>query len=198
VTTQNKDISSEILEWSQERPGWQRDALRRLFVNGKVKPEEISDLVDLCKAVKGLSAPRPPEVLAIEPLAITDSTSEAVSLVSLIHHHGANALAAEQTVSFGPNLTIVYGANAAGKSGYARILKRACRSRSTEEILGNVLSGETPTKLQATIKFRHGPQTTAVAEWNAESPPSAALAAVSVFDAGVISWITSSQLTNAT
>jgi hypothetical protein len=184
VTTQNIHISSEILEWSQERPGWQRDALRRLFVNGKVKPDEIGDLVDLCKAAKGLSAPRAPEVLSNEHLAIKDGISEAVSLVSLIHHHGANALAPEQTVSFCPNLTIVYGANAAGKSGYARILKRACRSRSTEEILGNVLSGETPTKMQATIKFRQGPETTPVAEWKVELPPSAALAAVSVFDAG--------------
>jgi len=184
VTTQSLDISSEILEWSQERPSWQRDALRRLFLNGKVKVDEIADLVELCKAAKGLSAPRAPELLANEHLAIKDGVSEAVSLVSLIHHHGANALAPEQTVSFSPNLTIVYGKNAAGKSGYARILKRACRSRSTEEILGNVLSAETPTKLQATINFRHGPQATPVVEWKADAPPSAALAAVSVFDAG--------------
>lgn len=184
MTTQSLDVSSEILDWSQERPGWQRDALRRLFLNGKVKADETVDLVELCKAAKGLSAPRAPEVLTNEHLAIKDGVSEAVSLVSLIHHHGANALAPEQTVSFGPNLTIVYGKNAAGKSGYARILKRACRSRSTEEILGNVLSGETPTKLQATIKFRQGPQTTLVAEWKADAPPSTALAAVSVFDAG--------------
>jgi len=130
-----------------------RCVARRLFLNGKVKPDEVGDLVDLCKAAKGLSAPRAPGVLANEHLAIKDGISEAVSLVSLIHHHDANALAPEQTVTFGPKLTIVYGANAAGKSGYARILKRACRSRSTEEILGNVLSGETPTKLQATSDF---------------------------------------------
>ena len=50
-----------------------------------------------------------------------------------------NALARDQTIEFGPSLTIVYGANAAGKSGYARILKRACRARGAEEILGNDL-----------------------------------------------------------
>lgn len=184
MTTQSLDVSSEILEWSEDRPGWQRDALRRLFLNGKLKPDEIGDLVELCKAPKGLSTPRTPEVLANEHLAIKEGVAEAVSLVSLIHHHGANALAPEQTVSFSPNLTIVYGKNAAGKSGYARILKRACRCRSTEEILGNVLSGETPTKLQATIGFRQGSQATPVVEWKTDAPPSAALAAVSVFDAG--------------
>ena len=60
------------------------------------------------------------------------------------HDHGVNALAPNQTLSFGPNVTVVYGQNTAGKSGYTRILKRACRSRFTEEILGDVLSGVAP------------------------------------------------------
>ena len=33
---------------------------------------------------------------------------------------------------FGPNLTVVYGDNAAGKTGYIRILKSACRGRGPE------------------------------------------------------------------
>jgi hypothetical protein len=41
----------------------------------------------------------------------------AVSLVSLAHHRGANALAEGQTVSFGTHLTVVFGENAVGKSG---------------------------------------------------------------------------------
>ena len=59
---------------------------------------------------------------------------EPVTLRSLMHHAGVNALAQDQTIRFGPHLTVVYGANAAGKSGYTRILKRACRARGAEEI----------------------------------------------------------------
>jgi energy-coupling factor transporter ATP-binding protein EcfA2 len=120
-------------------------------------------------------------VLANDHLAIKGAGTEPVSLVSVTHHRGVNALAPEQTITFGTNLTIVYGPNAAGKSGYTRILKRACRSRSTEEILGNVLSGEAPLKPQATIRFREGDDET-VLNWNQEAPPSGPLAAVSVFD----------------
>ncbi|HXJ93212.1 MAG TPA: AAA family ATPase [Terriglobia bacterium] len=172
---------SEILEWSVERPGWQRDALRRLFKGGVVTPADIDDLVDLCKAARGLSKPRKPQALAGEHLAITGTSAEPVSLASVTHHRGVNALAPEQTITFGPNLTVVYGQNAAGKSGYTRILKRACRSRLTEDVLGNVLSGDAPLKPSATISFREGAKE-AQLEWTPDGAVSDVLAAVSVFD----------------
>ena len=50
-----------------------------------------------------------------------------------------NALLADQTLTFAPTgLTIVYGDNGSGKSGYARLLKHATKARVSEEILGNV------------------------------------------------------------
>jgi len=82
---------------------------------------------------------------------------------------------------FGPKLTVVYGTNAAGKSGYTRILKRACRSRGTENILGNVLSGQAPVKPEATIRYREGTAELPL-EWKPEAAPFEALASVSVFD----------------
>src|SRR3990172_8850321 len=141
-----ESVLGEILKWSEERPGWQRDALRRLFTTGDITPADLADLVDLCKAAHGLSNSRTPQGLGKEHLAIKGGPTDPVSLVSVTHLRGVNALAPEQTITFGENLTIVYGRNTAGKSGYTRILKRACRSRFTEEILGNVLSAETPLK----------------------------------------------------
>lgn len=176
------ELLEEILAWSTERPSWQRDALRRLFANGALTPPDLDDLTDLCKAAHGLSPSRAATVLAEEHLAIGGAAvSDPVTLSSVTHHRGVNALATEQTIAFGPSLTIVYGQNAAGKSGYSRILKRACRSRSPEEILGNVLSGETPFKAQATIRYRVGAAETAFA-WAPDVPPAGPLAAISAFD----------------
>jgi len=175
-------VLDEILEWSGERPGWQRDALRRIFATPEVTAKDVVDLLDLCKAARGLAEPRKPQPLTSEHLAIKGEGTDPVSLASVTHHHGVNALAPEQTITFGSNLTIVYGINAAGKSGYTRILKRACRSRSTEEILGNVLGEDAPLKPQATIKFREGTKEASLA-WSPDASPADALAAVSVFDA---------------
>jgi len=177
------DIFTETLEWSQDQPGWQRDALRRIFTSGSLSIEDIEDLVEICKSAHGLNTKaRTPEPLKKEHLATKDGHTAAVSITTVTHHHGVNALAAEQTVAFGENLTIAYGQNAAGKSGYTRILKKACRSRGTENILGNVLSGETPLKPHATIKFREGAQDLSF-EWGSDSGVPNALGAVSVFDA---------------
>jgi len=177
------DVFSETLEWSQDQPGWQRDALRRLFTSGALATGDIENLVEICKAVHGLSVTaRTPELLKKEHLATKTRQTTPVSLASVTHHHGVNALAAEQTVTFGQNLTVVYGQNAAGKSGYTRILKRVCRSRGIENILGNVLSGETPLKPQATIRFRDG-ATEESFEWGSDAGAPDSLGAVSVFDA---------------
>ena len=152
------DVFSEILDWSQDLPAWQRDALRRLFTSAVLSTKDIEDLVEVCKAAHGLSTtPRTPEPLKKEHLATKTGQARPVSITSVTHHHGVNALAAEQTVAFGENLAVVYGQNAAGKSGYTRILKRACRSRGIENILGNVLSGEMPLKPQATMGRTRGP-----------------------------------------
>src|SRR5207245_9012 len=117
-----------------------------------------------------------------EHLAIKGEGIDPVTLVSVTHNRGVNALASDQTITFGTNLTVIYGPNAAGKSGYTRILKLACRSRFTEEILGNVLSGEVPLKAQATIRFREGVKEM-MHPWTSDGASADALAAVSVFDA---------------
>jgi hypothetical protein len=50
----------------------------------------------------------------------------------------------------------VYGDNAAGKTGYIRILKSACRARGQEQILGNVVSGAVPPSLAVSVKYKVG------------------------------------------
>jgi energy-coupling factor transporter ATP-binding protein EcfA2 len=175
------ETSADILEWSKGRPAWQRDALRQLFVGGDIASAEIDELVELCKSAHGLATPRSATPLSKDHIRASTGSAGAVSLRGVTHHVGVNALAADQTVVFGPALTVVYGQNAAGKSGYTRILKHACRSRSPESILGNVISGAKPLKAQATINFREG-AVDALYKWHPDlvSPP--ALTTVSVFD----------------
>jgi energy-coupling factor transporter ATP-binding protein EcfA2 len=103
-----------------------------------------------------------------------------VSLVSLFHHRGVNALAENQTLRFGTGLTVVYGDNGAGKTGYIRILKHACHARGSEKILGNVVNGATPPAPAVTIKYKVGAEAD-IREWHG-STQNELLSRVSVFD----------------
>src|SRR5690606_13291184 len=94
---------------------------------------------------------------------------------------GVNALAQNQTVKFGSGLTIVYGQNAAGKSGYTRVLKRACRARGSEDVLSNVLSETVPPKPSVTLVY----DMSAIQKnwnWTEDKNANPELGNVSVFD----------------
>ena len=157
-------VLQEILIWSAERPTWQRDALRRLVLNGDLSDDDSRELTEVCKGDHGLIEKVEIKPLAKEHVPDRDGAVAAVSLDSIFHHKGVNALAEDQTLKFAPGLTIVYGDNGAGKTGYIRILKQACRARGQEKILGNVVSGVAPPKPVVNIRYKVGDETT-VREW---------------------------------
>jgi len=173
-------VLDELLTWSVGRPAWQRDALRRLVLRGELAAEDIEELAEVCKATHGLADQREPRPLTREDLPSPGRLGAPVSLTSIYHHRGVNALAEGQTLTLAPSLTVVYGDNAAGKTGYIRILKSACRARGREKILGNVVSGATPLSPVVAIKYRVGNEEHA-REWAGEEQDDY-ISRVSVFD----------------
>jgi len=108
-----------------------------------------------------------------------------VSLVSIGNLQGVNRLPSDQKISFGesPGLAIIYGDNGSGKSGYARVIKKACRTRGAAPvIIHNVL--ETPpgspasAELNCDVSGLEYP-----ARWEDGVIPDAVLANIFVFDA---------------
>ena len=74
-----------------------------------------------------------------------------------------NALASDQPLTFEPNgLTIVYGDNGSGKSGYARLLKRITRARHQEEVLSDIFRDTAVEKPTASLLVRIGDQNRAI------------------------------------
>ena len=173
-------VLQEILEWSQDRPAWQRDALRRLMLDDELSDADITALTEICKSGHGLAEPQNTVPLAKEHVPDAASAAAHVSLLSIFHHRGVNALAEDQTLKFSSGLTVVYGDNGAGKTGYIRILKNACRARGPEKILGNVVSGATPLSPVIAIKYQVGAGTEP-REWSGTGEDEF-ISRVSVFD----------------
>ena len=106
-----------------------------------------------------------------------------VSLGALYGLSHVNALAAGERLSFGKSgLTVIYGDNGAGKSGYARVLKQLCRARSPkgDAILPNIYAASSGTP-SASVDFFIGGQKRSTS-WTQGSAPDPMLSAVSVFD----------------
>jgi energy-coupling factor transporter ATP-binding protein EcfA2 len=183
VEIQKSDLSNEvgaladILQWSADLPAWQRDALRRLCSQATLEPADVTALVGVCK---GTDQAAPLDASHIRDPAAGHAV---VSLGALHGLSNVNALAPGERLSFGrTGLTVIYGDNGAGKSGYARVLKQLCRARSPkgDAILPNIYAAAagTPT---ASVDFFIGGQKRS-ASWTQGGAPDAMLSAVSVFD----------------
>lgn len=181
---QQKTVLETVLEWSADRPAWQRDALRRIVQKGRLDDTDIEELAALCKQGKGATGIQAnPTVLEKGHLPANPGAGDSVELISLKDITGANILAPGQTLPFGPKcLTVIYGDNGAGKSGYARILKRACRARHPGVIEGNIYAQQPSGPAKATVTYSIGGSTKPSEQWQDAEHPHPTLSAVSVFD----------------
>lgn len=149
--------SADILDFSRKRPEWQQDALRRLAVQGSITPQELQDYVTAVKVErKILPADRKPALspLAETHLANTDQEQARITLKAVSDLQNVNQLKSGETLEFGPKgVTLVYGDNGSGKSGYTRIFKKASAARSAEDILGDIFSPDFDKKPPAAATF---------------------------------------------
>lgn len=131
-------LLNNILAWANtDLPLWQRDAMRRLFQKQELHAQDFDDLYAMLKSAHGLpdEQNRQPEPLAPEHLpAQATGVAAPLTLRAMRDLKHVNRIATGQKLEFTPNgITVVYGGNASGKSGYSRVLKRACRARDLSE-----------------------------------------------------------------
>src|SRR5436190_18832218 len=114
-----KSVLEAILDWSEQRPAWQRDALRRIVTAGRPDEKAIVKLTALCKKGRGAEGIElEPVPLARQHLPANPGDGAAIRLTSIKDVVGVNQLAAGQELAFEPDgLTVIYGQNGAGKSG---------------------------------------------------------------------------------
>lgn len=129
-------ILQEIQKWSTEQPAWQQDAIARIYSQSDLSAEDLDDLYALLKVEHGIPDPagRQPRTLAADQIAGAAPIGQRVQLASIKNLLNVNALAPDQHLLIAKTgLSVIYGENGAGKSGYSRALKKACRARDQSE-----------------------------------------------------------------
>ncbi len=179
---------ASILNWSTDKVDWQRDALRRIVESGPLSPEAITELAAICRAKHGLfpttgAAPTAVPLAAAHMPGGADAT-DSVSLSKLSGLQNVGRLPNDQEIAFGnaPGLTVIYGENGAGKSGYARVIKKACRARGTpQDIKPDAFAAGATGPAKARINYRVGTVDTPV-DWTDGSAADPRLGNIFVFD----------------
>lgn len=179
------DVVQEIAVWAKKLPLWQSDALRRIFTNDKLSArdeEEILEMLLVANNVPGTKTPSPVPIPFSEIVQESTTPARKVLLRELHSIVGVNALIPNQSIKFAlDGLTVIYGENGAGKSGYARVLKHACHAREKAAPILSDVRQQKKIKPSATIEISVGEEEIAM-RWEADSPPSDILAQIAVFD----------------
>ncbi len=138
----------QIIEWAEALPGWKSDAVRRLLTQAELAPQDEKEIFNMLKESYGLGDPNNPASTPnlTQRGLISGAPRDKVRVVLKVLKDLKNVNAIPDG-SYIPlaheGLTVIYGENGSGKSGYARVLKKACSARDTEEqIHPNVFSGE--------------------------------------------------------
>ena len=181
-------LLNKILVWAAEKLSpWQRDALRRLFQKQELTEQDMDDLYAMLKSARCLpdTKKRQPVPLAKEHLPAVGKTAEPVVLKAMRELKNVNRIAEGQKLEFKPKgITVIYGENASGKSGYFRVLKHACRARDTSETIYPDANDAKASKTipEAIFDIEVDGHSKSL-NWDRETAPPDELSTIAVFDA---------------
>lgn len=192
-------LLNDILKWTESLPLWQRDACRRLLQKEEGLEEvDYSELYALLRSENGIQVDDAPKVepLAAEHLPGELCSDEKVTLVALRELENVNQIPIDHSLTFSETgMTVIYGGNGSGKSGYARVMKRACRARDQSEPVHPDANDPTAvTKIPRAkfdVKVAGGPEEIM---WSRDATAPDRLSTISVFDSKCArSYITSEK-----
>ncbi|MCX5646107.1 MAG: AAA family ATPase [Phycisphaerae bacterium] len=180
-------VIESIIKWAREElPPWQGDAVRRLLSQDALTEANKDELLLQIKAIYGLAGGDAAPVPIAPNYGDTSGVPQVRARVVLKAMKGlcnVNAIPDDSNLPFGhEGLTVIYGENGAGKSGYARVLKRACKARDTKEQIHPNVFGGCSGPAAATFKVSVNDDPDKELQWQDNGTVIDVLANIAVFD----------------
>ncbi|CAI1559751.1 Uncharacterized protein conserved in bacteria [Serratia proteamaculans] len=175
-------LLDEIIVWISGLRPWQQEALRRIFAQPELIQDDIETILHMVREQEQEGATPG----GIRPFTLDDvagaSRGKTVQLLGVSGLDQVNGFPSGRGFDLAPEgMTILFGHNGAGKSGYARVFKNACKARHRMEVLPNAFAA-TPVQSPSadfTILVDGIPETT---RWVQNGPAHPHLSSVSVYD----------------
>ncbi|MCG6113356.1 MAG: AAA family ATPase [Paracoccus sp.] len=178
-------MAKDLVGWAAEQPDWVKDSLRRIAVSAdhSVEQADADCILDNVRAaVRDGSSVHPITSIDASHLGGGSGETRRTVLAQLGPVQNIDRLASGQKLRMAPvGITLVYGENGSGKSGYTRIAKRLCRSLTADQLRGNVFdASDGPMRVQ--VRYQIGDDAVTEIEWDPATPAPLQLRQISVFD----------------
>ncbi len=128
-----------LRQWANDADEWVRYIVRCVLRSGgPLSSDEQNEAYLLFRQEKDLDPREFPKEEQLVVFDCDDEEVESLTLTSLSNVIGVNALVEGGTIEPHDGLTILFGENGTGKTGYSRVFKALAASRTADEILGNI------------------------------------------------------------
>lgn len=145
-----------LSEWANASDEWVRYIVRHVLVGaGPLSSDEAAGAYSLFRQEKAFDGRELPTEEPLATLDAEDETIEPLTLTSMSQVVGVNALVEGGVIEPHAGLTILFGENGTGKTGYSRIFKALAASRTADVILGNI-EATAPKAQSALIEYTLG------------------------------------------
>ncbi|MFL5788284.1 MAG: AAA family ATPase [Flavisolibacter sp.] len=149
-----RNLVNDIKCFAETLPNFAKYLSKKILSGEEIGIEELQLAYDYFKEEFGLKTKvhlTPIQIDCFQPPS--SQFKEHIQLTRLENVEGVNALVSNQVIEFNPGLTIIYGVNGSGKSGYTRLLKKAFFSRDKEDISPNIYQEEAIRPISADFYF---------------------------------------------
>jgi hypothetical protein len=181
TTTNKKEIVDFLWEWAESNGEWSKLLIDKIVsTESSLLPADRSQVFNYFLQSTNLHTGLPP---LITKKPIYTPTNKVIELESLSNIKGVNKLAKNQTLKFSENITVIYGENGTGKTGYGRILKSLGFSYDPNNTVHSNIYGSVEAK-SAIINFKSNGATQTF-NWTGDNKD-AELQNISVFNSSCV------------
>ncbi len=148
-------LESEVKGFAEGLPYWAKYIADKIITGIEISDAEVNTAYSyLQEELKLAEETAKPQITIGNGTGTIGDYKLDLLLTKLAEVEGVNALTENQIIEFSPKLTILYGANGSGKTGYVRLFKKAFYSKAPEEILKNIhlASGHKDVKAKFTFQ----------------------------------------------
>ena len=146
-----------LIEFTQTTniPGWLKELCYRTVCEGHLSKNSLKEVCDIFIS-DGDAVTQEPQGIGTEQL----------SLSKLVHTAGVNALGGNSEIGFCPEgITLLYGSNGSGKSGYFRILNHISGGFIAEPLHPNI-NEQNPKAMAVSLEYTVNGSGIQIYKWN--------------------------------
>ncbi len=176
----------KLADWCAGQPPWAVDAMQRVADSTAVTTENVNALVSRIALEHGLTVEgtHPCQTFDEHTIVVLANSPDDVILQSVGPLQGLDRLVPGQILKFAiDGVTVIFGENGSGKSGYTRALRQLCSARKDPELQSDVFAIGAEQAKSITYTYQQGANEPVSVTWaDGEVKPNP-LAGITLLDA---------------